>query len=458
MIETYLFLKKARFKKKLGLYKQALLLTLDFTSVFYMSLLVGYFIYSIVSEGGLFVSIRSAFNFLDTNMLIMLTPLLLYFLVINLMKGIKQSGVTFSESDYKLLMLPYEPKNIWIILLVERLFGALIKYSVLGLIVAVLTPLSLKMISLLIGYLLIINGLSTVVEWKMFNLHLIKKLLIIIGAGLVVIGLSFLPIEIALFSLLIVLLVINLLLYKRLYKNIDFEAVVLAGNYKTWNIPFVSYMSKTKTVKKERQTALTKFKFFEKPLNYQTNAVNKRMLYLYLENNLKSILQLIGVLIILIVVAYFKITDYMYFIVALSIIIYASFSNTFFRGFLQTKLIEILPFRMNDYKKVFLKGVLILNAPIVFVYGSLIIYQEGVLGVLQLIMFILVTYLLLALSIEETIAKLIGKPFKHPLELIITYLLLILTALINYYFMTLYLFLIIVLIIFIRITIRRRAR
>src|SRR5690625_661604 len=103
----------------------------------------------------------------------------------------------------------------------------------------------------------------------MFSLHLIKKLMIIFIAWCFIIGLSFLPIEISLVVLISVLLGINYPLYQRLYNNINYEAVVMAGNFKTWNIPFVSYMSKTKVVKKERQSVLTKLNFFKKPLNYQ---------------------------------------------------------------------------------------------------------------------------------------------------------------------------------------------
>src|SRR5699024_9294419 len=276
----------------------------------------------------------------------------------------------------------------WFILLGERLLSALIKYSLVGLIIVILTPISLEAMIYLVGYLLIINGLSTVIEWKMFNLHVVKKILLIFVGWCVIIGLNFLPIKIALTALIILLIGINYPLYKRLYKDVNYEAVVIAGNFKTWNIPFVSYMSKTKTVKKERQTILTRVTFFKKPLNYQTNSVNKRMLYLYLESHLKSVLQLLGVLMLLITVAYFKIPEYDYFIIGLSIIIYSSVSNAFFKGFWHTKLIEILPARINDYKTIYIKGILLLNTPIILIYGSLLIFRDGLIGGLQLVMFI----------------------------------------------------------------------
>lgn len=458
MLEAYLFLKKARIKKKVDLYKQAFMLTFDFTSVFYVGLLVSYFIYAFVSEGGSLGSIRDQIALIIPNDLSLFMPLLLYFFLINLMKGFQASGVIFSESDYKLLMLPYPPKKLWFILLGERLLSALIKYSLVGLIIVILTPISLEAMIYLVGYLLIINGLSTVIEWKMFNLHMVKKILLIFVGWCVIIGLNFLPIEIALTILIILLVGINYPLYRRLYKDVNYEAVVIAGNFKTWNIPFVSYMSKTKTVKKERQTILTRVTFFKKPLNYQTNSVNKRMLYLYLENHLKSVLQLLGVLMLLITVAYFKIPEYYYFIIGLSIIIYSSVSNAFFKGFWQTKLIEVLPARINDYKTIYIKGILLLNTPIILIYGSLLIFKDGLIGGLQLIMFIFVTYLVLALSLEEVIAKMTRKQFNYPLDLIITYLLLILTAYINYYFLTVYLILIMGIILFSGLIRRKRAR
>jgi|GEM_PF-4546979 len=458
MFDTYLFLRKARMKKKFNLYKQAFMLTFDFASIFYVSLLIGYFIYAIISEGDLLSSVRGNITqFLPDNIKILM-PLLLYFFLIQLMKGIKASGVVFSESDYKLLTLPYQSKKLWLILLTERLFSSLIRYSLIGIVIYFLTLIELEVIIYLICYLLIINGLSAVIEWKMFSLHLIKKLMIIFIAWCFIIGLSFLPIEISLVVLISVLLGINYPLYQRLYNNINYEAVVMAGNFKTWNIPFVSYMSKTKVVKKERQSVLTKLNFFKKPLNYQTNAVNRRMLYLYLENNMKSVFQVLGALIILIVVAYFKITEFYYFIIGLSIIIYSSIGNLFFEGFWQTKLIDILPVRFNDYKIIYIKGLSLLNIPIFITYGSLLVYSDGLIGVLQLILFVLITYILLTMSLEKMINNMKQKLFNYHLELIITYLILVLIPFIKYNFLAGYIIVILGIFLLFRYFIKKRVR
>src|SRR5699024_429173 len=164
----------------------------------YVGLLVSYFIYAFVSEGGSLGSIKAQIALIMPNDLSLFMPLLLYFFLINLMKGFQASGVIFSESDYKLLMLPYPPKKLWFILLGERLLSALIKYSLVGLIIVILTPISLEAMIYLVGYLLIINGLSTVIEWKMFNLHVVKKILIIfVGRGLMI-GLNYYHINITL--------------------------------------------------------------------------------------------------------------------------------------------------------------------------------------------------------------------------------------------------------------------
>src|SRR5690625_3115307 len=144
MFDTYLFLRKARMKKKFNLYKQAFMLTFDFASIFYVSLLIGYFIYAIISEGDLLSSVRGNITqFLPDNIKILM-PLLLYFFLIQLMKGIKASGVVFSESDYKLLTLPYQSKKLWLILLTERLFSSLIRYSLIGIVIYFLTLIELR--------------------------------------------------------------------------------------------------------------------------------------------------------------------------------------------------------------------------------------------------------------------------------------------------------------------------
>src|SRR5699024_12687845 len=103
MCDTYLCLRKARMKKKFNLYKQAFMLTFDFASIFYVSLLIGYFIYAIISDGDLLSSVRGNITqFLPDNLKILM-PLLLYFLLIQVMRGIADSGVVFSVIDSELL-------------------------------------------------------------------------------------------------------------------------------------------------------------------------------------------------------------------------------------------------------------------------------------------------------------------------------------------------------------------
>src|SRR5699024_11311624 len=87
------------------------------------------------------------------------------------------------------------------------------------------------------------------------------------------------------------------------------------------------------------------------------------------------------------------------FIIGLSIIIYSSIGNLFFEGFWQTKLIDILPVRFNDYKIIYIKGLSLLNIPIFITYGSLLVYSDGLIGVLQLILFVLITYILFNISL-----------------------------------------------------------
>src|SRR5699024_10202048 len=72
----------------------------------------------------------------------------------------------------------------------------------------------------------------------------------------------------------------------------------------------------------------------------------------------------------------------------------------FFEGFWQTKLIDILPVRFNDYKIIYIKGLSLLKIPIFITYGSLLVYSDGLIDVLQLIIFVLITYILLTMSFE----------------------------------------------------------
>src|SRR5690625_5403971 len=105
---------------------------------------------------------------------------------------------------------------------------------------------------------------------------------------------------------------------------------------------------------------------------------------------MKSVFQVLGAFIILIVVAYFKITEFYYFIIGLSIIIYSSIGNLFFEGFWQTKLIDILPVRFNDYKIIYIKGLSLLNILIFIIYGSLLFFLVGFIFFLLFILFLFI--------------------------------------------------------------------
>src|SRR5690625_5594982 len=101
MFDTYLFLRKARMKKKFNLYKQAFMLTFDFASIFYVSLLIGYFIYAIISKGDLFYSvIDNITQFLPDNIKILM-HLFFFFLLINLLKEIKTDDFLFYDINIK---------------------------------------------------------------------------------------------------------------------------------------------------------------------------------------------------------------------------------------------------------------------------------------------------------------------------------------------------------------------
>lgn len=99
-----------------------------------------------------------------------------------------------------------------------------------------------------------------------------------------------------------------------------------------------------------------------------------------------------------------------------------------------------------------------LNIPIFITYGSLLVYSDGLIGVLQLILFVLITYILLTMSLEKMINNMKQKLFNYHLELIITYLILILIPFIKYNFLAGYIIVILGMFLLFRYFIKKRVR
>src|SRR5690625_3031177 len=181
MIKQLLFIKRSRLRKKSKLYKQVVLLSFDFTSLLYLLLVIGYFVTVIILEG----NIINLFNekmiqieaFTVERFWIILTAIPIVYII----RSFQQPGVIFSTAEYTLTILPHTAQEVWSAVSFERWAKSLCTYIVGGGIIYMLSPTSLPLIFLYVLVLQGLNVLMTVLEWKLFQQHIVIKIFILIG-------------------------------------------------------------------------------------------------------------------------------------------------------------------------------------------------------------------------------------------------------------------------------------
>src|SRR5690625_1180245 len=172
MIKQYLFLKRNRLRKKSKIYKQLIVLTFDFTSLFYALLVIGYMIIAILLEVDSTLLLQTKViqfeAFTIDQFWVIVTALPLIYLI----RAFKQPGVIFSTAEYTLTILPHTVRQVWVVIAAARWLKALIIFSVLGFVVYVFSPTTLPLILTYIGLLFGMNVLMTIMEEKFFQFPL----------------------------------------------------------------------------------------------------------------------------------------------------------------------------------------------------------------------------------------------------------------------------------------------
>src|SRR5699024_3924868 len=104
------------------------------------------------------------------------------------------------------------------------------------------------------------------------------------------------------YGMVVVLLLLQIAGYKRVNKHVDWDKVTMAANYKVWNMPIVSQVTKV-SFKKERKFSIWQQRtFWKQSFSFQKDTLYHRLWYIYLEKNMKYIFQIIAVLLLLNVV------------------------------------------------------------------------------------------------------------------------------------------------------------
>src|SRR5699024_7289232 len=284
-----------------------------------------------------------------------INSLVLFFPFIYWFRSFQQPGILFTSAEWKLTTLPYLTKSIWRMLVWERSASAFVKFSGTGILYFVFSTSALSDILLYVLVLWIIHSMMIIVQWKLFQQPFWMKLLTgVVWAGIVFISYT-LPGFFKLIFPFLLLMAVQVNGYRRIFHKIDWDRVCMAADYKVWNLPFVSRVTKV-SIKKEKKKASWQHRlFWKKPFSFNKNTMYHRLWYIYITKNSAYIVQIIGVLLLLnIALAWLKELLF-YAAILITIHVWSYFLSVLFKDRFSVDVVEILPWDLSRFKKSYLK-------------------------------------------------------------------------------------------------------
>ncbi|MFC4560210.1 hypothetical protein ACFO3D_18805 [Virgibacillus kekensis] len=350
-LHAFLFIRKARFHKKLKIYKQVAALVFDLTTAIYTVALLGYLGITMFVTGDIIQELEPYFSMVEKNASIGYSVLLSVLPIRYVFSSFRQPGLLFSTSEFQLGLLPFRRGKIWTFVLVEKMLRLLLTLGVIGTLLILVTPISGKLIISYLALFAIYELVMTVPQWKLYQQQFLIKagwlLLFIVSC-----------IAAALFGggpiLLVILILAHIVLIPRLFRGVKWDKVTDISNYQIWNMMVVSAASKTKFKKKKsysifRNSARRKRDFTT------TDAIYHRLWQLYFNKNLGVIAQVIGAIMLMLVVFQF-LEGWLYFVgMAIGIYIYSSLCANLFHNRFSMDVVEVLPWDLQRYKRIFFK-------------------------------------------------------------------------------------------------------
>lgn len=275
--------------------------------------------------------------------------------------------------------LPYARVKIWSFSLLESWLKQGIVFIFIGILLAVITPITPSLIFAYIALILFIDLLMKAPQWKLFQAPFFVKISLFVFV-LVVNGISvMLHSEIIALSLLGLLGIVNIRLIKTLFQQINWDKVIEVSDFHLWNMWLIAKVSETKFERQRKYSFFQHLACRKKPFPYSENSIYHRLWQLYLGRSLNLIFQLIGVLFVLLVVLLFLNELAFYIGLAVSIHVYTTVIANFFSDQFKSDIVQVLPWNLSSYKRTYLKwtlyGSIILVIPIGIFFGIMLLFS-----------------------------------------------------------------------------------
>src|SRR5699024_8828969 len=140
-----------------------------------------------------------------------------------------------------------------------------IKSMSAGLLVYLATSIQFSLICMYVLLLVIINILMTMPQWILFQHHLLVRITCLIMAIVINIVNGFLQSPYITLILLLLLGGSQAVFYRLLFKKIDLDRTVAAGDYMIWNMVLLSHITKVQFKRDKQSSFLQKLSFWKRP-------------------------------------------------------------------------------------------------------------------------------------------------------------------------------------------------
>src|SRR5699024_223357 len=130
----------------------------------------------------------------------------------------------------------------------------------------------------------------TVVQWKLYQLHVGWRIMLLVIAGSMasIVMLSQHVASVLLYGLFIVGLFLFSL--RHLFTRVDWQRVIAASDFDIWNIQFMSLATKIKFQKDEQPSLWYRLEAWKKRFPYEKSYAYNRLWYIYGEKQISIIL------------------------------------------------------------------------------------------------------------------------------------------------------------------------
>lgn len=432
---AYRFVKENRQKKRRHLNRLAFRLLFDKTTVIYLSafglMFSTWLGQQLITYAPIFQQFEDYLwsNYFAVILLGLLRPLTL---------SLTRPGVLFSSSDLFLTILPYSQKELWRYHALDKVRKIGITYLILGIVLALISPLSIALILSLVIGIWLVEVLMIIPQWLIYQQRWYLKWLIP-QAGIILIMAMNLTSpfydQVIFFIPLIplTLLLVNYLGYSRLYKLTDWEAITEVNDRLLTKNLLISFASNVK-IEPPKYRGFYHHVIRNKQLRRRfkegkTYQIYDRLIFNKLIEKKEEIIKFISSLLLVILLLSIQ-SDVTYgWAIIINLLLYAEIGTSFYALIFEERLLYVLPWNLTEWKRAFSRWLFIGLIPLTILLVLPSLYWFQLIGngqiLLNLVSYVSIGSVLVLDRLQSRNSELRGDKFRFPFQYLITILVLI---------------------------------